>query len=393
MKIIIIGGGSVGLATAYQYVQRYPGESVTILEKETQVAFHQTGHNSGVIHSGIYYKPGSLKAQNCRRGINLLLDFCNRYEIPYELCGKVIVATRTEELPTLEMLFERGQANGVKGLQFIGPERLYELEPHAAGIRAVHCPTTGIIDFQSVAEKLQELILTKGGEVLLGVKVIGLKERASELIVETNQGDFNGDQVINCAGLFSDRIIDLAGVPREVRIIPFRGEYYVLREGKRWVRNLIYPVPNPQMPFLGVHFTRRLDGTVEAGPNAVLALAREGYHKRDIRLKDMWDYLTYGSFWSMARRYWKTAVGEYYRSYSKQAFVRALQQLVPAITADDVEPGGSGVRAQALARKGQLVDDFVIRRKGNMIHVLNTPSPAATSSLAIGATIVKELQS
>jgi len=393
MKIIIIGGGIVGLATAYQYVQRYPGESVTILEKETQVAFHQTGHNSGVIHSGIYYKPGSLKAQNCRRGINLLLDFCNRYEIPYELCGKVIVATRTEELPTLEMLFERGQANGVKGLQFIGPERLYELEPHAAGIRAVHCPTTGIIDFQSVAEKLQELILTKGGEVLLGVKVVGLKERASELIVETNQGDFNGDQVINCAGLFSDRIIDLAGVPREVRIIPFRGEYYVLREGKRWVRNLIYPVPNPQMPFLGVHFTRRLDGTVEAGPNAVLALAREGYHKRDIRLKDMWDNLTYGSFWSMARRYWKTAVGEYYRSYSKQAFVRALQQLVPAITADDVEPGGSGVRAQALARKGQLVDDFVIRRKGNMIHVLNTPSPAATSSLAIGATIVKELQS
>jgi L-2-hydroxyglutarate oxidase LhgO len=393
MKIVIIGGGIVGLATAYQYVQRYPGESVTILEKETQVAFHQTGHNSGVIHSGIYYKPGSLKAQNCRRGINLLLDFCNRYEIPYELCGKVIVATRTEELPTLEMLFERGQANGVKGLQFIGPERLYELEPHAAGIRAVHCPTTGIIDFQSVAEKLQELILTKGGEVLLGVKVVGLKERASELIVETNQGDFNGDQVINCAGLFSDRISDLAGVPREVRIIPFRGEYYVLREGKRWVRNLIYPVPNPQMPFLGVHFTRRLDGTVEAGPNAVLALAREGYHKRDIRLKDMWDNLTYGSFWSMARRYWKTAVGEYYRSYSKQAFVRALQQLVPAITADDVEPGGSGVRAQALARKGQLVDDFVIRRKGNMIHVLNTPSPAATSSLAIGATIVKELQS
>lgn len=394
MKIVIIGGGVVGLATGYQYLQRYPGHTVIILEKELQVAFHQTGHNSGVIHSGIYYKPGSLKARNCRQGVKLLLDFCNRYEIPFELCGKVIVATREEEIPTLEMLFKRGQANGVEGLELIGPEQLKELEPHATGIKAIHCPNTGIIDFGVVAEKLRELIETNGGKIVLGAKVVGLKEQKSELIVETSRGAFKADKVINCAGLFSDRITALAGVPREVRIVPFRGEYYLLKaESRKLVHNLIYPVPDPRTPFLGVHFTRRLDGTVEAGPNAVLALAREGYRKSDVQLRDMWDYLSYGSFWSMARQYWKTAVGEYYRSYSKRAFVRALQCLVPSITTEDVTPGGSGVRAQALARKGRLVDDFVISRKGNMIHVLNTPSPAATSSLAIGAAIVEGLQS
>ena len=392
MKVVIIGGGIVGLATAYKYLEKFPDHQVTVLEKEASLASHQTGHNSGVIHSGIYYKLGSLKARNCRLGVKLLLDFCNRYEIPYELCGKVIVATREEEVPVLEKLFRRGEENGVQELKLIGPEQLRELEPNAGGIKAIYSPNTGIIDFTRVAEQLAKCVEAQGGKLALGTKVTHLLEQKSELVVETTQGAFKADRLINCAGLFSDRVAELAGLEREVRIVPFRGEYYVLKKGRELVKNLIYPVPDPRMPFLGVHFTRRLDGTVEAGPNAVLAFAREGYGKKDLSLQDVWDYLTYGSFWSMARRYWKTALGEYYRSFSKQAFTHALQRLVPAVTPEDLQPGGSGVRAQALARRGRLVDDFVIHKKGNMIHVLNTPSPAATSSLAIGEAIVRELQ-
>ena len=382
--VTIIGGGIVGLATGHALLNQNPALKIVLLEKESKVGQHQTGHNSGVIHSGIYYKPGSLKAINCRRGINLLLEFCNHHNIPYDMCGKVIVATSEEDLSALGLLHERGRENGISGIKMLSAPELQEYEPHAAGLSALYCPETGIIDYMQVCMQLSANI-QENGEIVAGAAVISIENRPDGITVATETMEYNTSFLINCAGLFSDQVAELAGTKRQVRIVPFRGEYYMLKEqAHHLVKNLIYPVPDPRYPFLGVHFTRSIDGDIEAGPNAVLAWAREGYKKTDVNLKEMWDYLSYGGFWRMAGKYWTTAMGEYYRSFFKGAFVNALQKLVPEITADDILHSPAGVRAQALALDGSLVDDFVINNIGNMIHVINAPSPAATSSLAIG---------
>ncbi len=383
--LTIIGGGIVGLATALAVVQQHPSLKLAVLEKEDRLAVHQTGHNSGVIHSGIYYKPGSLKAQTCVSGAKALLAFCEEHGIPYERCGKVVVATAPEELPRLEELFRRGTANGVEGLTMIGPDRLRELEPHATGIKALHVPTTGIIDFSRVAHTYAQLVQERGGVIRLRSQVQNILHRDGGLVLETTQGAVQSKFLINCGGLFCDRIACLAGASIDLRIVPFRGEYYTIAPHRRsLVKNLIYPVPDPTLPFLGVHFTRTIDGMVEAGPNAVLAFAREGYKKTDFIAADFKDTLTFPGFWRMAQKYWKTGLGEMYRSYSKSAFLRALQRLLPDLQESDLQPGGSGVRAQAIASTGALVDDFVISITGNALHVLNAPSPGATASLAIG---------
>lgn len=388
--LIIIGGGIVGLATALEATRRFPGLRLAVLEKEDHVAAHQTGHNSGVIHSGLYYKPGSLKAKLCVEGARAMVEFCRTHGIPHQVCGKVVVATREEELPRLDELHRRGIANGLQGLEVIGPERLKEIEPHAEGIRALWVPSTGITDFAAVARKYAELIEAAGGKVMIGAEVTGVR-RNGGVVVETRAGSFGGKTVINCAGLFSDRVALMAGSDPGVRIVPFRGEYYQLKESRRGlVRGLIYPVPDPALPFLGVHFTTRVDGMVEAGPNAVLALRREGYHKTDVSPRDLVSAFGFGGFWKMAKRQWRTAVGEYYRSLSKAAFTRALQKLMPEIREEDLSPGGSGVRAQAIDTNGKLVDDFHIVQANDMIHVLNVPSPAATASLVIGRQLIAQ---
>ena len=384
VDVTIIGGGIVGLATGYQLLEYDSSLKLVILEKEPEIGQHQSGHNSGVIHSGIYYKPGSLRAQNCRRSIHLLLNFCDQHDIPYDVCGKVIVASRVDELKSLDILYDRGMENGIRGLKRVSEDELQEYEPHAVGRSALYCPETGIIDYLEVCRKLSEKIQEKG-EVKTGAAVINIEHRPNRITVATETSEYETRFLINCAGLFSDQVAELAGVERQVRIVPFRGEYYVLKERARHlVKNLIYPVPDPRYPFLGVHFTRTIHGEIEVGPNAVLAWAREGYKKSDVNVKEMWDYLSYGGFWRMAGKYWTIALGEYYRSFFKGAFVHALQKLVPEITANDVSSSPAGVRAQALSADGQLVDDFVINNTGNMIHVINSPSPAATSSLAIG---------
>ena len=390
--IIIIGGGIVGLATAMKMAGRFPRLRLVVLEKESQLARHQTGHNSGVLHGGIYYKPGSLKAATCVSGRRELLEFCDRNGIAYNLCGKVIVATEESELPRLEELYRRGTANGVPGLQMIGPERLKEIEPHARGIRAIHSPATGIIDFVQVAEAYAKAVRAAGGDIFTSRTVKYISSSRNEIIVGTGREEFRGRFLINCGGLFSDRIARLteqAFARVGVQIIPFRGEYYkIAPEKNALIKGLIYPVPDPRFPFLGVHFTRSIHGYVEAGPNAVLALAREGYRKTDFNLRDLWETLSFSGFRSVARRYWRMGLGEQYRSFSKRAFARALQRLVPDIAIDDLQPGGAGVRAQAVAADGALLDDFVIRQTGSAIHVLNAPSPGATASLAIGENIV-----
>tara|TARA_Y100000590_G_scaffold177610_2_gene202804 strand:- start:3708 stop:4901 length:1194 start_codon:yes stop_codon:yes gene_type:complete len=384
IDITIVGGGIVGLAAAYELLKQNPSLKVILLEKESKIGQHQSSHNSGVIHSGIYYRPGSLKAMNCRRGIELLMEFCNNYDIPYNMCGKVIVATGENDLSILDMLHKRGRENGISGLKILSPPELQEYEPFATGLSALYCPETGIIDYLQVSQQLSANI-QENGKIETGATVISIDERSNGIIVTTETGEYETKFLINCAGLFSDQIAELAGAKRQVRIIPFRGEYYILKEQARHlVKNLIYPIPDPRYPFLGVHFTRTIGGEIEAGPNAVLAWAREGYKKTDIDVKEMWDYLSYGGFWRMAGKYWDTALGEFYRSFFKAAFVDALQKLVPEITADDILPGFAGVRAQALTPYGGLIDDFVINNTGNMIHVINAPSPAATSSLAIG---------
>src|SRR4051812_24671666 len=338
--LIIIGGGIVGLATALAAARNTPGLRLAVLEKESRVAAHQTGHNSGVIHSGLYYKPGSLKAKLCVEGAQAMVRFCQEHALPHNICGKVVVATTEAELPALDELQRRGIANGVTGLEMIGPERLHEIEPHAAGIRALWVPTTGITDFAAVARKYVELIAASGGKVIVDAEVVGIR-RAGGTVVETRAGSFQAKTVINCAGLHSDRIALMAGADPGVRIVPFRGEYYQLAESRRsLVRNLIYPVPNPALPFLGVHFTRRVDGSVEAGPNAVLALRREGYRKTDVNLSELASALGFPGFWRMAKRQWRNAVGEYYRSLSKGAFTRSLQKLMPEIREQDLSPGG-----------------------------------------------------
>jgi L-2-hydroxyglutarate oxidase LhgO len=395
--LAIVGGGIIGLATAMELVERFPKAGLIVLEKEDQLARHQTGHNSGVIHSGVYYKPGSMKAFTCAQGRKSLLDFCDQSDIPYNLCGKVIVATREEEIPRLEEIFRRGQANGVQGLQIIGPEQMKEIEPHAAGKKALRVPTAGIIDFTRVAQAYAARIRSLGGEILTSHEVRDIVPADGQLVVETTAGDFRTKYLINCAGLFSDQVARMTAQhtsPKirgleELRIIPFRGEYYsIVPERRSLVRSLIYPVPDPQFPFLGVHFTRTIQGDVEAGPNAVLAFAREGYRSADINLYDLWNMVTYRGFWLMAKKYWKTGVEEMQRSISKGAFVKSLQQLVPGVQAGDLVPGGSGVRAQAVSANGVLVDDFLFLQTADAVHVLNAPSPGATASLAIGKRIV-----
>lgn len=390
-RVIVVGGGIVGLATAYQLTERFPGIAPIVLEKESTAGAHQTGHNSGVLHSGIYYKPGSLRATNCRSGKERMQEFCARHQIPFEICGKVIVAVDESELPALQRILERGQQNGVR-CETIGRERLRELEPRAAGIQALHVPEAGIVNYQRVAEKLAALIRERGGEVHYQTRVTEIRAEPSQVVVATTRGEFVAEQVVTCAGLHSDRIARLSGQPIASRIVPFRGEYFELKpEVHSWCRNLIYPVPDPKFPFLGVHFTRMIDGGVECGPNAVLAFAREGYRKLDINWRDLAESLAFVGFRRLARRHWRTGLVEMWRSLSKTAFVKALQRLMPEIRSEHLVPGRSGVRAQALAPEGTLVDDFLFESSERVIHVCNAPSPAATSSLNIGLLIVDQL--
>jgi len=389
-NVVVIGGGVVGLGVALEITRRFPRLRLLLIEKEDRVARHQSGHNSGVIHSGVYYKPGSLKARLCVTGAAAMVEFCREHGIAHDVCGKVIVATHADELPRLEELRKRGEANGLTGLRTIGPEELKDIEPHAAGLKALVVPATGITDYAAVCEKYAELISAGGGTVLTSAAVTGIRRTANEIVVETARGAFSTDSLINCAGLFSDRISRMAGDEPGVMIVPFRGEYYdLIPERALLVRALIYPVPDPRFPFLGVHFTRRITGKVDAGPNAVLALAREGYRHRDINVRDLASSLAFPGFWRMARQHWRNGLGEWHRSLSKPAFVRALQRLLPEVGENDLVPGGSGVRAQALKPDGALVDDFQFVPSGKVLHVLNVPSPAATASLAIGKAIVE----
>jgi L-2-hydroxyglutarate oxidase len=386
---IIVGGGVVGLGVALEITRRFPRSRLLVLEKEDRVARHQSGHNSGVIHSGVYYKPGSMKARLCVTGAAAMVEFCREHGIAHDICGKVIVATHTDELARLEELRQRGEANGLTGLRLIGPEELREIEPHAAGLKALVVPSTGITDYAAVCEKYAQLISAGGGTVLTRAAATTIRRTATEIVVESSRGAFSADSLINCAGLFSDRISRMAGDDPGVIIVPFRGEYYdLIPERASLVRALIYPVPDPRFPFLGVHFTRRITGKVDAGPNAVLALAREGYRHRDISVRDLGSTLTFPGFWRMAGKHWRNGLDEWHRSLSKPAFVRALQRLLPGVRENDLVPGGSGVRAQALKRDGALVDDFQFVPSGKVLHVLNVPSPAATASLAIGKAIV-----
>ena len=389
--VIVIGGGIVGLATAYKLLEQKPGLKLRILEKEKSIGLHQSGHNSGVIHSGIYYKPGSMKAKNCRRGVDELLLFCDKFNVQYDLCGKVIVAVNSEEVNRLDALYKRGLENGISDVRIVDSQELKDLEPHATGIKAIHVPSMGIINYTSVVDELAKQIIKRGGEIKTKATVKGFVRKVGECIVNTQTCDYPTGLVINCAGLYSDKIAQLAGENSSISIIPFRGEYYVLKpESRHLVNSLIYPVPDPRFPFLGVHFTRRIDGSVEAGPNAVLATAREGYRRRDFSFQETWELLTNPGFWKIGRNYWKTGMGEYTRSLFKPLFVKALQHLVPAIQGSDLVPGGSGVRAQAMDKTGKLLDDFCIVQSERFIHVLNAPSPAATASFAIGSTIADQ---
>ena len=388
-NVIIIGGGAVGLGVALEITRRFPRRRLLLLEKEDRVARHQSGHNSGVIHSGVYYKPGSMKARLCVAGAAAMVDFCREHGVPHNVCGKVIVATRADEVPRLEDLRPRGEANGLTGLRLIGPEELREIEPHAAGLRALIVPSTGVTDYALVCEKYAELISANGGTILTSAAATGIRRLSNEIVVETRRGPFSTTALINCAGLHSDRIARMAGDEPGVLIVPFRGEYYdLIPERAGLVRALIYPVPDPRFPFLGVHFTRRITGKVDAGPNAILALAREGYRHTDISLRDLGESLTFPGFWRMSSQHWRKGIDEWRRSVSKGAFVHALQRLLPEIGEKDLVPGGSGVRAQALKPDGALVDDFQFVPSGRVLHVLNVPSPAATASLMIGKTIV-----
>jgi L-2-hydroxyglutarate oxidase len=385
--IIVIGGGIIGTATALS-LKNNQKVNILIIEAEKELAFHQTGNNSGVIHSGLYYKPGSLKAKNCAEGRELLYRFCGEHNIKFERCGKLVVANDKVELPGLEELYNRGVANGLAGIKKLRAEEINEYEPNARGIAGLFVPQTGIVDYKKVTEEYGKTFLENDGQIETGCKFLSLKNYNNELVIETTKGEFKTKFLVNCGGLYCDIIAKLCGVNPGLQIVPFRGEYYKLKKEKEYlVKNLIYPVPDPRFPFLGVHFTRMIDSGVEAGPNAVLAFKREGYLKSDISLKDISRMIFYNGFWKMAAKYYRMGFEEFYRSYSKTAFVKALQKLVPAIQIDDIEPGGSGVRAQALEPNGKLVDDFRIVEAKKMVHVLNAPSPAATASLSIGKTI------
>jgi L-2-hydroxyglutarate oxidase len=390
--VAVIGGGIVGLATAYQVMRHYPGRRVVVLEKEPELAHHQTGHNSGVLHSGIYYKPGSMKAINCRAGKRAMEEFCAAEGIAYEICGKVIVAVDDSELAALERIYERGQANGVS-CEVIDKHRLAELEPHAAGVRAIHVPEAGIVNYRQVCARLAERVREREGVVHTSTRVLGIRKNGQRAILSTTAGDFEALVVVNCAGLQCDRVTAMSGERPAAKIVPFRGEYFALKPTAHHLcKNLIYPVPDPSFPFLGVHFTRMIDQSVECGPNAVLAFAREGYKKTDVNITDLAESLTYPGFLRMAAKYWKMGMGEMWRSVSKRAFVRALKRLLPEIEADHLEPAPSGVRAQAVSRDGNLVDDFLIQETERVINVGNAPSPAATASLNIGKLIADRLQ-
>jgi L-2-hydroxyglutarate oxidase len=388
-NVIIIGGGVVGLGVALEITRRFPRLRLLLLEKEDRVARHQSGHNSGVIHSGLYYKPGSMKARLCVTGAAAMVEFCREHGLLHEVCGKVVVATCADELPRLEQLRKRGEANGLTGLRLIGLEELREIEPHSAGLQALVVPSTGITNYAAVCEKYAELISARGATVLTSAAATGIKRLPNEIVVETSRGAFSTTALINCAGLHSDRISRMAGDDPGVIIVPFRGEYYdLVPERRALVHALIYPVPDPRFPFLGVHFTRRITGSVDAGPNAVLALSREGYRHRDINVRDLASALAFPGFWRMARQHWRNGLDEWHRSWSKPVFVRALQRLLPEVREKDLVPGGSGVRAQALKPDGTLVDDFQFVPSGRVLHVLNVPSPAATASITIGKAIV-----
>lgn len=389
--LIIAGGGIVGLATAYRFLNRFPGKSLTLVEKEAELAEHQTGHNSGVLHSGIYYRPGSLKAANCREGKQAMEAFCREEQIAYDLCGKVIVAVDVTEIPRLEGILERGKANGVR-CEMISAARLHELEPHVAGVQAIHVPETGIVDYSQVCQRLAERVRECGGQVITGARVTSIQQHDGQIAVETTAGEFVGKNLVNCTGLHSDRLARLGGANPSAKIIPFRGEYFELTLAARHlVNNLIYPVPNPNFPFLGVHFTRMIHGGVECGPNAVLAGAREGYSKTDVNLHDLFESLTYPGFVKLAAKYWRMGAGEMWRSWSKRAFVRALSRLVPKIETAHLVPAPAGVRAQAVGRDGSMIDDFLIEEEEQIVNVLNAPSPAATASLNIGVLVVDRL--
>lgn len=388
--ICIVGGGILGLATARALLIQKPDCRVLVLEKESAIATHQTGHNSGVIHQGIYYKPKSLKAELSVRGARMMAEFCEEHAIPFERVGKVIVATDEGELPRLQLLYERALANDVPGVEKITGAELKEIEPHAAGTQAIYSPNTAIVDYKLVAAQMREDIETRGARVETGAQVTAIETRGQESVIVTTRGEYHARFIVNCAGLYADEIARLCGVEPKVRIIPFRGEYYFLKPtSQALVRGLIYPVTDPQLPFLGVHFTRTIHGAVEAGPNAVFALAREGYGWRQVNVRETLGTLGFAGFWKMAGRWWQTGAFEFYRSLSKPAFVRSLQKLVPDIGAEDLERGGAGVRAQAVNERGELLDDFCFVESERALHVLNAPSPAATASLAIGEYIAQ----
>jgi L-2-hydroxyglutarate oxidase len=388
---VVIGGGIVGLSVAWAILERRSDLRIAILEKEDSLARHQTGRNSGVIHSGIYYKPGSLKASLCRAGRRRLVEFCAMHGIRHEVCGKVIVATSNSELPRLNNLYERGLANGLNVRQ-LGPGEVQGFEPHVRCEAGIFVPETGIVDFVGVCRKLRELIGCQGGELRLGTKVNGIQTRGSESVLESTTGDVRTRFIVNCGGLHSDRLAVLAGVKPGARIVPFRGEYYELKPERRFlVRNLIYPVPDPQFPFLGVHFTRMIGGGVHAGPNAVLSLKREGYHRTSFDLADFVDTMTYPGFWRLVRKHARSGLEEMHRSFSKKAFARSLQKLIPEIAEGDLVPAEPGVRAQALRSDGGLVDDFLIVNNKSGMHICNAPSPAATASLEIGRVVAEQI--
>jgi len=391
-RVVVVGGGIVGLAAAYRIAQRDPGARVTVLEKEPAVGRHQSGHNSGVLHAGLYYKPGSRKARLAVRGIRQMVDFCVSHSIPHEICGKIVVATAPAEIPRLNALFERGRQNGLRDLRMLSPGELREIEPHAAGLAAIRVPEEGIVDYPQVCRALAEAIGAQGGEVVVNAEVKAIRRDGTGWRILTSAGEYLCDRLVTCAGLYSDRVAALTGRKRDVRIIPFRGEYYKIRpERQHLVRNLIYPVPDPKFPFLGVHFTRLIHGGVEAGPNAVLALAREGYTKAQVNPRDVLDALDFPGLWRFLRKYPKMCWDETRRSFSRTLFCASLQRLVPEIQPDDLAPGGAGVRAQAMSADGSLVEDFHFVEGPGELHVVNAPSPAATASLAIGEDIAERI--
>ena len=387
--VVVVGGGIIGLATSMKLTQDFPNLKVAVLEKEKEVAQHQTGHNSGVIHAGIYYAPGSQKANFCSTGGKLLRDFCDEYGIAYDMCGKLIVATDDSEVPQLEELFKRGTENGAQGLRMVNQEEIKDIEPYSAGVKAILSPNTGIIDYFEVSQAYATRMRENGGDLLTNVEVISIENKDNLVYINTTSGTVVAKYVLNCAGLHADTVARMMGVDVGVKIVPFRGEYFsIIPEKEHMVKGLIYPVPDPSMPFLGVHFTRRINGSVEAGPNAVLAFAREGYKKTDVNLKDTLGTLSYSGFWKMSAKYWKVGMHEQYRSLVKRVFVKSLQKLMPEITGDDLGDPGAGVRAQVIDSNGGLLQDFAIEASANAIHVLSAPSPGATSSLTISEYIV-----